>query len=148
MVAGSSSERLGAPKKTGHINNSNTALPPAAPWDTDDEHPLAIEWRVRMRALRPDSPLDRKAREAALTYVDGYWSISATASRLGVKRETALRRLERAERNGWVALGAAPEKMGHKSRSRVCRWRVWWDAPFPGGAMAPEEETQPTELAA
>lgn len=79
--------------------------------------------------LRLDSPLDSRARDAALAYFAGSsQSITATAARLGVKRDTAVRRLERAHTLGWVVLHEAAPVAGPETRSRVCRWRVWWTA--------------------
>lgn len=115
-------------EKTGHLYKANEQSVVPAPWDAPGEHPLWFEWRTRMRALDLSSPLDRKARDAALAYFDGEGrSIAATAGRLAVKRETATRRLERAHRIGWVILGDVPAKAGDKTLPRVCSRRVWWE---------------------
>lgn len=89
-------------------------------------------WLSKMKARTFKSPLDGKAAEAAIAYFDSRpHSISACAMRLGVKRETALRRLLRAEEKGWVTVYAAPYNAGAVTLSRVVGRKVFWPEGLP-----------------
>lgn len=92
------------------------------PWDAWDE------WKRVIKGLTLTSPLDEKARDAAVAYFEPGegGSIKAVAGSLGVKRETAVRRLERAHERGWVTLGAVPLIAGEATLPRVCLRRVFW----------------------
>lgn len=91
------------------------------------QHPAWSVWQSKMKNLELASPLDSKARDAAMAYFEGNdRSVAATAKRLGVGRSTVTRRLERAQRNGWVELGQAPLQAGRDTPFRVCRRRIFW----------------------
>ncbi|GAA4090461.1 hypothetical protein GCM10023066_27190 [Nocardioides kongjuensis] len=91
------------------------------------DRPMWDEWHSRMKALDFASPLDEKARDTTLAHFDGNSpSIAATTSRLGVDHKTVTRRLERAQRNGWVVFGASPLKAGRITLPRVCLRRIFW----------------------
>ena len=98
-------------------------------------------WLYEMKSLSLTSPLDEGARDAAIAYFDSRpRSISGCAARLGVERKTALRRLERADRKGWVTVYAAPEKAGGATPSRVVGRNVFWPQGLPewsGDTSAP-----------
>lgn len=101
-----------------------------------DENPETDEftemWLYEMKALDLTSPLDAKARDAAVAYFDARpRSISGCAARLGVKRETALRRLQCASDKGWVTLYAEPFKAGEATLSRVVGRNVFWPEGLP-----------------
>lgn len=87
-------------------------------------------WMDQIQALDLTSPLDRKARNAACAYfAETPRSITACAGRLGVKRDTALRRLQRAEEKGWVNVYDTPPQARGATLPRVVGRNVFW----PGG---------------
>ena len=91
------------------------------------DHPVWDEWAVQMKGLHLRSPLEARARDAAVAYFDGESkSIALTASALGVSRNAVRTRLERAHVRGWVELGAAPALLGPRTPHRVCGRRVFW----------------------
>lgn len=99
-------------------------------WEEGDQ--FTDIWLSVMKGLALASPLDEKARDAALAYfAPGPRSISACADQLGVERKTALRRLMRAQDRGWITVYAEPEKAGSGTLNRVVLRRVFWTDGLP-----------------
>lgn len=89
-----------------------------------DEDPFVVEWRRRLEALELASPLDRKARDTVLA--GDRAGVRDLAKRAGCSHPTALKRLQRAERLGWLVLHEEPMKAAEYTLPRTWSRKVFW----------------------